>query len=202
MKKRMLFLIVVLLLVPIVVGDAFLQDYMYEGETVLVPVNGGQYEITLIMVSDTQETVIFSVNGELTKALREKEKDYLSDGSRIFVGNVLIDEDGKDLVQFYFMGTGKGVVRTTVAEEADIPYEDATPGLLESPPVFKPSCEGCEMNGECFAYGYRFDPDKETTVVCSADGDWEEVREEPQLEAVEVEGLFSIIVDWIASIFG
>ena len=58
------------------------------------------------------------------------------------------------------------------------------------------------MNGECFAYGYRFDPDKETTVVCSADGDWEEGREEPQLEAVEVEGLFSIIVDWIASIFG
>ena len=200
MKKRMLFLIVVLLLVPIVAGDAFLQDYMYEGETVLVPVNGGQYEITLIMVSDTQETVIFSVNGELTKALREKEKDYLSDGSRIFVGDVLIDEDGKDLVQFYFMGTGKGVVRTTVAEEADIPYEDATPGLLESPPVFKPSCEGCEMNGECFAYGYRFDPDEETTVVCSADGDWEEVREEPQ--AVEIESLFSIIVDWIASMFG
>ena len=42
MKKRMLFLIVVLLLVPIVAGDAFLQDYMYEGETILVPVNGGQ----------------------------------------------------------------------------------------------------------------------------------------------------------------
>ena len=120
MKKRMLFLIVVLLLVPIVAGDAFLQDYMYEGETILVPVNGGQYEITVVMVSDTQETVIFSVNGELTKALREREKDYLSDGSRIFVGDVLIDEDGKDLVQFYFIGTGKGVVHTTIAEKADM----------------------------------------------------------------------------------
>ena len=75
--------LILLLIVPGAFGGVFLHEYMYEGETKILPANGGYYEIRLVTVSDFTEKAIFSVNGELSKALTERETDVLKDGSRI-----------------------------------------------------------------------------------------------------------------------
>jgi len=202
MQKILVILCLLILVVPVVFGAAFLQNYVYEGEVMVIPYNGGYYEITLVMVSDTQEKAIFSVNGEMTKALGERERDYLSDGSKIFVGDILIDEDGKDLVEFYFIGTGGNLVRKTVAEKAEIPYEEMQPGLIEEQPMFKEACEGCTMNGECLHYGYTYEPDRDTEIVCTEDGSWQEKSKGVvAAETSEAEGLFAQIVSWFNSFF-
>jgi len=199
MKKGLGILGILILLTPSVLGGAFLHDYMYEGETLIIPVNGGYYELRLIIVSDIAETAVFSVNGEITKALREREKDYLSDGSRIFVGDILVDEDGKDLVEFYFMGTGKSVIRDTIVEVIDLPFETAEPGVLEEQPRLIEECDGCRMNGDCYPYGYKYNPEVETTVICAEDGSWREVGGIKQEEPLET--LLDMFLNWLEGVF-
>jgi len=115
---------------------------------------------------------------------------------------MLIDEGGKDLVEFYFIGTGGNLVRKTVAQEIEIPYEEITPGLIEEQPIFKESCAGCTMNGDCLNYGYTYTPDRETEIVCTEDGSWQEKSNGVvAAETSDVDGLFSKIVSWFNSFF-
>lgn len=199
MKKRYGLFCIFLMLLPSVFADVFLHDYIYEGETKIIPVNSGYYEIRLVIVSDVSELVLFSVNGELTRALHEREKDYLLDGSRIFIGDILVDESGRDLVEFYFIGTGRAVLHETVAEIISVPYEKVEPGLIEEQPTIKPLCDGCLMNEKCYPYQYRYDPDEETSLVCSADGSWKELIEEQAPADVEIG--WNRLINWINSLF-
>ena len=121
MLHKIIFLCVLILIIPFAFGQTLLQDYIYEGETRIFQVGQSTYEFKVVTISDSQEKAIFSVNGERSKALRENERDTLSDGSRIYVSNILIDEDGKDLVEVYFSVTGQRTYsESIITEEIDV----------------------------------------------------------------------------------
>jgi len=86
---------------------------MNEGDMIPIQVGDDEYTLKLVVVSDRQEKAIFSWRGELSKALREREKHRFSDGSLLMVGHILVDEagDNPDMVDVYF-GVGSGVSRS------------------------------------------------------------------------------------------
>lgn len=192
--KRWICLALCLCLIPSAFAGVFLHEYMYEGETKIIPANGGYYEIRLVTVSDFTEKAIFSVNGELSKALTERETDVLKDGSRIYTGDILIDEDGKDMVEIYFIGTGESVLYETIAESAEIPFIETQPGPFEESPTFR-TCDGCKMNGDCYPPGYQYNPNRDTIIACSQDGTWEEQL--PLEEPIDVVAIWDTIFSWL-----
>ena len=94
----MFFLIAFLLVIQTVYAQS-IHDTIQSGET--KDIYG--YKLHLVIVSDKTMRVIFSMNGEYSDALREKSQFVFKDGSKLSVMNILPDDDGNSLVEFFFM---------------------------------------------------------------------------------------------------
>lgn len=89
-------------------------DTLEEGQTKTYTIDGKDYEVTAVIISDGgrsgQDTVKFNVNGELTRELIEGQTDVLKDGTEVGVREILANEAGEisggDLVEF-FLGANK-----------------------------------------------------------------------------------------------
>ena len=68
------------------------------------------YVLKVETISDEQEIVLLSLNGELSDTLHEREKHRFSDGSLVVVGDIITNEGEEttspDLVQLYFVSGG------------------------------------------------------------------------------------------------
>lgn len=93
-------------------GDVL--DTLEEGETRTYTIDGKEYEVTLVIVSDNRESAKFSVNGEITDELKDGETDILRDGTEVGVRDLLPneaeEETGGDIVEF-FLGANKLKIR-------------------------------------------------------------------------------------------
>lgn len=89
-------------------GDVL--DTLEEGETRTYTIDGKEYEVTLVIVSDNRESAKFSINGEITDELKDGDTDILRDGTEIGVRDLLPneaeEETGGDIVEF-FLGANK-----------------------------------------------------------------------------------------------
>ena len=54
------------------------------------------YNIDVIIISDTDKTVRFKINGETTPALREKDTYKFSDGVRIDIDKIIVNEGSEE----------------------------------------------------------------------------------------------------------
>jgi hypothetical protein len=99
-------------------------DTLREGETRNYNINGVDYEVTLVFVSDpnTGSTECkFSVNGELTQAMEEGETDTLSGGLQIGVRDVLVN--AREGVASFFLGADKVVFTDNTVTTADTTFD-------------------------------------------------------------------------------
>jgi len=83
-------------------------DTLREGETRTYSIDGVDYEVTLVFVSDPNSgsvEVKFSVNGELTQAMEEGDTDTLSGGLQIGVRDILVN--AREGVASFFLGADK-----------------------------------------------------------------------------------------------
>jgi hypothetical protein len=89
-------------------GDVL--DTLEEGETRTYTIDGKEYEVTLVIVSDVLRSAKFSVNGEITDELKDGETDVLRDGTEVGIRDILPneaeEETGGDIVEF-FLGANK-----------------------------------------------------------------------------------------------
>lgn len=86
-------------------------DTLREGETRVYSIDGVDYEVTLVFVSDPNSGTVeskFSVNGELTQALEEGDTDTLSGGLQIGVRDILVN--AREGVASFFLGADKVVL--------------------------------------------------------------------------------------------
>ena len=93
-------------------------DTLREGETRVYSIDGVDYEVTLVFVSDPSSgsssvEAKFSVNGELTQALQEGDTDTLSGGLQIGVRDILVN--AREGVASFFLGADKIVLTDTTA---------------------------------------------------------------------------------------
>ncbi|MFH1072754.1 MAG: S-layer protein [Nanoarchaeota archaeon] len=85
-------------------GDV--SDTLGEGETKTYTLNGVDYEVTAVFISDVAPTKAkFSVNGELTKELADSDTDILSNGIEIGIRSILTNQR-EGIVEF-FLGANK-----------------------------------------------------------------------------------------------
>ncbi len=95
-------------------GDVL--DTLEEGETRTYTIDGKEYEVTLVIVSDTRESAKFSVNGEITDELKDGDTDVLRDGTEVGIRDLLPneaeEETGGDIVEF-FLGANKVKLQDT-----------------------------------------------------------------------------------------
>lgn len=100
-----------ILSLPLVFSSGFvLEQVIEEGETQNLTVDGWDFEVELVMVSDQAKKAIFELNGEKSGILSEDDSYRFSDGSSILAREILIQEggDGKDLVQYNLYSGKKG----------------------------------------------------------------------------------------------
>ncbi len=85
-------------------------DTMEEGERKVYEIDGVQYEVEVLIISDARQEAKFLVNGEATDELSDGETDVLADGMEIGVRHVMENEaeevTGGDIVEF-FLGANK-----------------------------------------------------------------------------------------------
>lgn len=102
-------LLVILLFSISALANPLIVDTILEGEEVVIPSSITEYHLKLVTVPDTTRRAVFSLNGEYSRALRPRERYTFSDGSILAIGNILPNEGketkGKDLVEFYFVGS-------------------------------------------------------------------------------------------------
>ncbi len=101
-------------------------DTLEEGETKTYTIEGIDYEVEVIIISDTAETVKFRINDEITNELTDGDTDTMADGLEIGVRDVIPNEAGDvtpDLVEFY-LGANKMVLvdntYTSAGYEVDV----------------------------------------------------------------------------------
>lgn len=87
-----------------------LSDTLREGETKTYTLEGVEYEVTLIFVSDPQSTggsveAKFMVNGEVTPAMGEGDTETVSGGIQIGVRDILAN--ARDGLASFFLGANK-----------------------------------------------------------------------------------------------
>jgi len=87
-----------------------LSDTLREGETKTYTLNGVEYELTLIFVSDPSNSngnieAKFMVNGEVTPAMQEGDTETVSGGIQIGVRDILAN--ARDGVASFFLGADK-----------------------------------------------------------------------------------------------
>jgi len=130
-----------------IAGDV--TDTLAEGETATYTVDGKDYEITVLVIgdSDGDTTVKFVVNGEVTDAMVDGDTDTLSDGLEIGVRDIIEtsayrESDPSSIVEFY-LGANKVELTdgdiTSTATTASVEInneniEDATANIIGSFP--------------------------------------------------------------------
>ena len=97
-------------------------DTLREGETRAFSINGVDYEVTLVFVSDPstsggENEAKFSVNGELTQAMAESDTDTLSGGLQIGVRDVLVNS--REGVASFYLGAQKITVTDPLVNNTD-----------------------------------------------------------------------------------
>ncbi len=95
-------------------------DTLREGETRTYSIDGVDYEVTLVFVSDPNSGTVetkFSVNGELTQALNEGETDTLSGGLQIGIRDILVN--AREGVVSFFLGADKVEMSDTNVNDTD-----------------------------------------------------------------------------------
>jgi hypothetical protein len=97
-------------------------DTLREGDTKTYSVDGQDYEVTLVFVSDPNTgtpEVKFSVNGEITQALSEGDTDTISGGLQIGVRDILVN--AREGVASFYLGAKKITISdpTPTAENFD-----------------------------------------------------------------------------------
>ncbi|MFC1647900.1 S-layer protein [Nanoarchaeota archaeon] len=96
-------------------------DVLQEGETKTYTIDGKDYEVTLVFVSNpntgTGVEAKLSVNGELTDAMGDGGTDILSDGLEIGIQEILVSERG-GIVEF-FLGATKVQFRDLDTSDSD-----------------------------------------------------------------------------------
>ncbi len=118
------------------------------------------YQLKVVTVSDESNKVVFSLNGEFSDALAEREQHRFSDGSLVVVADILANEGsettGGDLVQFYFV-TGERESPSTgeydlnsLSETVSVVTEDATVSVDSSAlPSECIASTNCNDNNPC-----------------------------------------------------
>jgi len=91
-------------------------DTLREGETKTYTINGVDYEVTLVFVSDpasgaSNPEVKLSVNGEITKALQRGDTDTLSGGLQIGIRDILVN--AREGVASFYLGADKITIGPT-----------------------------------------------------------------------------------------
>ncbi|MFC1753526.1 hypothetical protein ACFL96_09075 [Thermoproteota archaeon] len=87
-------------------------DTLEEGETRTYTISGKDYEVTVLIITDSLETVQskFKVNGQVTKQMGSGDTEILSDGTTLGIRELLPNEAGEtaggDLAEFY-LGANK-----------------------------------------------------------------------------------------------
>ena len=122
-------------------GD--ITDTMEEGEIRTYTIDGVDYEVELMIVSDAgksgSDTAKFKVNGEVTDELKDGETDTLSDGLQIGIRDILPNEAeevaGGDLVEF-FLGANKISITdvytdSTYSQGVEVTEEDIEEGYVQ-----------------------------------------------------------------------
>src|SRR3989344_6079232 len=122
-------------------GD--ITDTMEEGEIRTYTIDGVDYEVELMIVSDAgksgSDTAKFKVNGEVTDELKDGETDTLSDGLQIGIRDILPNEAeevaGGDLVEF-FLGANKISMTdiytdSTYSQGVEVTEEDIEEGYVQ-----------------------------------------------------------------------
>ena len=122
-------------------GD--ITDTMEEGEIRTYTIDGVDYEVDLMIVSDAGksgvDTVKFKVNGEVTDELEDGETDTLADGLQIGIRDILPNEAeevaGGDLVEF-FLGANKIEITDVYSNSAfeqgvEVTEEDIEEGYVQ-----------------------------------------------------------------------
>ncbi|MFQ5621059.1 MAG: hypothetical protein ACE5FT_04405 [Candidatus Nanoarchaeia archaeon] len=114
------------------------------------------FKVKVLSVADATSEVVFELNGEISKALEEREKHTFSDGSIVVVSDVLIDEgaDGPDLVQFYFVA-GRGSPITRLDPEPEGAEYDLS-GLAQLGEIEQPKAAALDFTDvetECLTAG-------------------------------------------------
>lgn len=107
--RSLLTFFLILLFSVLALANPLIVDTILEGEEVVIPSSIGEHHLKLVTVPDTTRRAVFSLNGEYSRALRPRERYTFSDGSILAVGNILPNEGrethGKDLVEYYFVGS-------------------------------------------------------------------------------------------------
>ena len=89
-----------------------LKPTLEEGETGTYKINGKDYEVTALIIDDTNDKVKFKVNGEVTDSMVAGDVYKTCDGTLIGVREILPNEAGdvtQDMVEFY-LGANKIVL--------------------------------------------------------------------------------------------
>ena len=114
-------------------------DTLDEGETKTYTIGGVDYEVEVIVISDTAVPVEvkFRINDEVTDKLSDGETDTLADGLEIGIRDVIANEAGDitpDMVEFY-LGANKMVLvdddYTAAGFNADVEINSETIDRME-----------------------------------------------------------------------
>ncbi|MFH2028495.1 MAG: S-layer protein [Nanoarchaeota archaeon] len=93
-----------------------IRDRLEEGQTKTYDIDGKKYDITPILITDTEPfQVKFTINDETTKSLQETQVHNLNDGLEIGISEILANEAGdagQDMVEFY-LSADKIVLKDT-----------------------------------------------------------------------------------------
>jgi len=109
------------------------KDTLDEGATKTITVNGKDYEVTALAITDVAPIIVkFQVNGETTSSLGKGSSDKLKDGTEIGVTDLIPNEAGDptlDMVEFY-LGSSKMILKdddiTDTASSNQLKVNDKT----------------------------------------------------------------------------
>tara|TARA_Y100000310_G_scaffold91953_1_gene89492 strand:- start:8700 stop:9422 length:723 start_codon:yes stop_codon:yes gene_type:complete len=167
--KVLLCLFIVLLVATTVSAGIVISDSLLEGDSSVYAVGEEGYLLTLIIVDTRKKAAMFELNGERSTILKERNEHRFDDGSIIIVKNVFGDRDGKDLVDFYFAGTGRNTIpvkESTIIREPEGQFESkdlCDDDCGDDDPCTDDIClagrcvynenKGCAIEGKCIGFG-------------------------------------------------
>jgi hypothetical protein len=108
-----------------------IKDSLEEGETKTYTLNGKEYEVIALIISDAApESCKLKINGEVTDKLEEDDTYKLADGTEVGIRSIMSNEAGEvtggDIVEFY-LGAQKMTLKHS--EELELGDEDVD-GLI------------------------------------------------------------------------
>jgi hypothetical protein len=182
MVKKLWVVVFILFFVTAVQASVFLSDDLFEGDTAVYAVGDDAYYLQVTFVNGAQGVAIFALNNEKSDILKERDEFRFKDNSVVFVKSILGDStDGRDLVEFYFAGSGKDMLpvkKDIIPAEQNLrlDYKDrcgkdcddensCTKDYCVRNQCAHIALGECEYEDACYNVSQRIG-----TVYCSADG--------------------------------